>query len=426
MSRLKRWLGDTLFMRLFILMWVALVVSHVVAYSVVTSWHEAPSHAQDEPGPGLPTFPSLPPTPGLEAGPGMRPGGPAGPGGGPMPNRGPRPPMAPGGLTREPPDEQPLPWRGDAQPGAQAASLPPPSHSRAGMLVVDYGIRFLIIGLAAWLGARWLSRPMHTLASASRELTALLGQDPQRLPKLDESRGTTEVRETARVFNDMAQRLSDQFKARGLMLAALSHDLRTPLTRMRMRMVSLPEDPLLDRCVNDIREMNELIDSALQMFRDAGANEPVQNADVCSVVQSLTDDLIEQGQAVTFQGDTAVVKCRPVLLRRVVSNLVGNALRYGQRADVSVRWQGQQVRIVVDDAGPGIPPEQLDAVFQPFYRVESSRNRHTGGTGLGLYIARDLITRQGGTLTLRNRPEGGLRAEVLLPRTHVSGSTQSR
>jgi signal transduction histidine kinase len=297
--------------------------------------------------------------------------------------------------------------------------MAPSDNARVGMLALDYGIRFLIIGLAAWLGARWLSRPMQTLASASRELTASLGQD-RRLPKLDEARGTREVRETAHVFNDMAQRLSDQFKARGLMLAALSHDLRTPLTRMRMRMVSLPEDPLVERCVNDIREMNELIDSALQMFRDAGANEPVQNTDVCSVVQSLTDDLIEQNQPVTFRGDATVVKCRPVLLRRVVGNLVGNALRYGQRADVSVCFQGEHVRIVVDDVGPGIPPDQLEAVFQPFYRVESSRNRHTGGTGLGLYIARDLITRQGGTLTLRNRPEGGLRAEVLLPRGKAS------
>lgn len=378
---LKRWLGDTLFRRLFILMWVALVGSHVVAYSVVTLLHsESPPHGPQAGGPALPTFPSLPPTPGFEHGP----GGPHDPG---------HPDMDDDGPFGEPPID----------------SLP------TGLLVLDYGIRLLIIGLAAWLGARWLSRPMQTLATASRALTASLGQDPG-IPRLDDTQGTTEVRETARVFNDMAKRLNEQFKARGLMVAALSHDLRTPLTRMRLRMVSLPEDPLVERCVNDIHEMNELIDSALQMFRDAGSTEPFQNTELCSVVQSLTDDLVEQGLPVSFQGTAAVVRAQPVLLRRVVSNLVSNALRYGQRADVSVQAHERQVRIVVDDIGPGIPADQLETVFQPFYRVESSRNRDTGGTGLGLYIARDLITRQGGTLTLANRPEGGLRAEVILPR----------
>ncbi|MDO9005464.1 MAG: ATP-binding protein [Aquabacterium sp.] len=389
--KLKRWLGDTLFRRLFILMWVALVGSHVVAYSVVSLLRtELPPHGSEAGGPPLPTFPSLPPTPGFQGGPGE--------------------PGDHGGPFSEPPPPH-------GEDGGHAG--PPMGALPTGLLVLDYGVRLLIIGLAAWLGARWLSRPMQTLAAASRALTASLGQEPG-ISKLDDTEGTTEVRETARVFNDMARRLSEQFRARGLMVAALSHDLRTPLTRMRLRMVSLPDDPLVERCVSDIREMNELIDSALQMFRDSGSTEPFQNTDVCSVVQSLTDDLLEQGQPVTFSGSAAVVRAQPVLLRRVVSNLVSNALRYGQRADVWVQSHAHHVRIVVDDVGPGIPSSQLEAVFQPFYRVESSRNRDTGGTGLGLYIARDLIVRQGGTLTLLNRPEGGLRAEVLLPRGPAS------
>ena len=133
--------------------------------------------------------------------------------------------------------------------------------------------------------------------------------------------------------------------------------------------------------------MNELIDSTLQVFRDAGAAEPAQRTEVFALVQSLADDLVEQGHAVVLEGEPAVALARPAALRRVI-----------------------------DDAGPGIPEGQLEAVFQPFHRVESSRNRHTGGTGLGLYIARDLLQRQGGWLTLSNRREGGLRAEVLLPR----------
>jgi signal transduction histidine kinase len=400
---MRRWLGDTLFRRLFILMWVTLVGSHIVAYSVGALFRaEPPGHG---PGAGLstlPTFPSLPPTPGLDDGPGGH-GGPQGPGS--HPDDGP---------------DQPPP-HGNAQAN-------PPSPFPTSLLVLDYGVRLLIIGLAAWLGARWLSRPMQTLATASRALTASLDQGAGTI-RLNETQGTAEVRETARVFNEMAGQLSEQFKTRGLLVASLSHDLRTPLTRMRMRLTGLPDDPLVDRCVGDIREMNELIDSALELFRGAHATEPVQNTEVCSVVQSLTDDLIEQGQPVSFSGSPAIAPSQPTLLRRVVSNLVSNAIRYGHRADVTVSAQDHQVSIVVDDAGPGIPPDQLDAVFRPFYRVESSRNRHTGGAGLGLYIARDLITRQGGTLTLLNRPQGGLRAEVLLPRGKartVSTPTQSR
>jgi len=412
---MTRWWGDTLFRRLFILMWVTLVGSHVVAFAVGSLLRTAPpGHVQQAPRSTRPRFPSLPPPPGLD-------GGPGGPGG-PPPGMGGRPPSR-GGPGMAPQGPGPGAMPDHTEQAHQAMPFP------TSMLVLDYGVRLLIIGLAAWLGARWLSRPMHTLASASRSLTASLGQDTQ-VARLNETEGTTEVRETARVFNEMAGQLSEQFKTRGLLVASLSHDLRTPLTRMRMRLACLPEDPVLDRCVSDIREMNELIDSALELFRGSSSTEPAQNTDVFSVVQSLTDDLIEQGQPVTFQGAAAIARAQPTLLRRVVSNLIGNAVRYGQRADVTVSLQGDQVSIVVDDAGPGIRPDQLDAVFRPFYRVESSRNRHTGGAGLGLYIARDLMVRQGGTLTLVNRPQGGLRAQVLLPhgqaRAPVSTPTQSR
>jgi signal transduction histidine kinase len=405
----KRWLADTLFVRLFILMWAALVVSHVVAYAVVSMGRPSPPDHGGGSAPiasTLPTFPSLPPTPGLEGRRQPPSGGPAGPG------------QHFDDQGMGPPPHDQAPSLEDRPPGVGAMSW--------GMLALDYGVRLLIIGLAAWQGARWLSKPMRTLAMASKSLSASLRQDTG-VARLNEAEGTAEVRETARVFNEMAGQLSEQFKTRGLLVASLSHDLRTPLTRMRMRLACLPEDPMVERCVGDIREMNELIDSALEMFRGSASTEPFQNTDVCSVVQSLTDDLIEQGQPVTFNGSgAAVARSQPTLLRRVLSNLVTNAMRYGQRAEVSVHLQGGHVRIVVDDHGPGIPPEHLEAVFQPFYRVESSRNRHTGGSGLGLYIARDLITRQSGTLTLSNRAEGGLRAEVLLPGQHVSTPTQNR
>jgi signal transduction histidine kinase len=135
---------------------------------------------------------------------------------------------------------------------------------------------------------------------------------------------------------------------------------------------------------------------------------------VTALVQSITDDCIEQGQPVRFGGTQAVTHAKPSSLKRVVINLVNNAVRYGGRADVQVRQTDEHVVITIDDNGPGIPPRHLEGVFEPLYRIEHSRNRDTGGTGLGLYIARDLIRKQAGELTLRNRAEGGLRAEVRL------------
>lgn len=385
---MKKWFADTLFKRLFILMWVALVGSHLLAYGVATKRFFGAS------GPAislsnLPTLPSLPPTPGLPANP---------PGDGP-------------------PDRPPPPPR-DGGPGGP----PPIDHSKGHpglpteMLLLDYGVRLLFIGLAAWWGARWLSAPMRRLTQASRSLGAALGRD-ESPPRLDE-RGTVEVRNAARVFNEMAGQLHEQFRSRGLLVAAISHDLRTPLTRMRMRLENMgtEQHPAVARCIADVREMNELIDTVLTVFRDAGAAEPTQPTDVCALVQAMADDLTEQGQPVTLESDEpAVAQAQPAALRRVLANLLSNAVRYGERAHVRVARQGAQVNVVIDDDGPGIPPEHLEAVFQPFYRVESSRSRHTGGTGLGLYIARDLIQRQGGSISLINRAEGGLRVQVVLP-----------
>jgi signal transduction histidine kinase len=279
-------------------------------------------------------------------------------------------------------------------------------------------VRLLVIGLAAWWGARWLSRPTRRLVQAARGLAASLrrGEAPA---QLDDAHGVHEVREAAQVFNDMARQLHEQFNTRALLMAAISHDLRTPLTRMRMRLES-SGDADAARSIADIREMDSLLKAALEVFRGASAPEPLQSTDVFALVQSLTDDLRELGQPVSLSGEPVVAPVQPAALRRAVGNLLGNALRYGGRAQASVLRTPGGVRIVIDDLGPGIPPAQLEAVFRPFYRVEGSRNRVTGGTGLGLHIARDLVLRQGGTLTLSNRPEGGLRAEVTLPASPAS------
>lgn len=390
------WFTDTLAKRLFLLMWAALVGSHLLAYAAVHLLQfgpHAPAH--------LPTLPSLPPTPGLSEGP---PGGP------------PDPPAPPD----RPEHKQAL--------GEPAAPLAPPRHPAdrpehhhaprlsLGVLLLDYGLRLLVIALAAWWGSRWLARPMRELVQASEQLAGTL-EGPARPQGLDEGSGTREVREAARVFNGMAQRLRRQFSERGLMVAAISHDLRTPLTRLRIRLETLdaPAEQR-ERAAADIRAMNALIDQTLSLFRGAG-DEALQDTDVAALVQALADDLAEQGRPVQAQVEgPAVARVLPQALRRALDNLLGNALRYGAGPiRLSLLREPGALLLRVDDDGPGIPPEQLEAVFQPFYRLEASRNRETGGSGLGLYIARDLVQRMGGSLRLLNRPEGGLRAELRLP-----------
>jgi len=423
-TRVKAWLADTLFKRLFALMWLALVISHAVAFFVVT-----------RNGPAIgrwPTFPSLPPVSfarrvappasdaasSAQAFPGMsmppRPFGDGGPPGwrggmGAPTDMGGRPPFAN-------PGDGPGPMRLNGGPGNRLAPGAASVGLPAAMAFLDYGIRLLIIGLAAWFGARWLSAPMRRLQAASRTLGRSLARN-EAPPEVDETAGTVEVRETAHVFNEMSRQLSDQVHSRALLVAAISHDLRTPLTRIRMRLEASEGDPLTARSIADIHEMDDLIESALEVFRSASTHEePCETTDVYALVQAIIDDLADLGQPVGVRGEPAPAQVQTAGLRRVVANLVNNALRYGKRADVSVQTQDDAVLIVIEDEGPGIPAAQLDAVMQPFFRLESSRNRLTGGSGLGLYIARDLIARQGGGLTLANRAEGGLRATIALKR----------
>jgi signal transduction histidine kinase len=407
LAQALHWLGDTLAKRLFWLLWVALVVSHLVAFLSVNALHGREGFgALGRAVERLPPMPGLPPL-----------GGPGGP-----------PDIGPDGPPLLPPPE-PGPDGFGAGPAIvlrEPMPAPGPTDDRFAkgppwtVIALDLAIRALLIALAAWLGSRWLAKPVARLVRASHRLGDALAQG-KALPQIDESRGTREVREAAAVFNRMARELKNQFDARGLMISAISHDLRTPLTRMRMRLETGDAAPALrERCVADIREMDGLIDSVLDLFRGQHAATPLQRTDVAALVQSLVDDLVEQGAAVsadTAQAAYAVVPADPRALRRVLGNLIGNGLRYGERVRVAVQGDADgALSIVIDDDGPGIPADGLDAVFEPFVRVEASRNRASGGVGLGLFIARELMRHQGGELRIANRPEGGLRAEVRLPR----------
>lgn len=406
LSRALHWLGDTLARRLFWLLWVALVASHLVAYLSVSALHGPEGFgALGRAVERLPPMPGLPPL------------------GGPVPRE-----LAPEGLPPLPPPEPGPGGFGDGPVIALREPMPGPAPADDRfangppwtVIALDLGIRMLLIALAAWLGSRWLAKPVARLVRASHRLGEALAQG-KALPQIDEARGTREVREAAQVFNRMARELKHQFDARGLMVAAISHDLRTPLTRMRMRLETGEAAPALrERCVADIREMDGLIDTVLELFRGQhGAAAALQRTDVGALVQSMVDDLVEQGAAVsadTASAGDAVAPADPLALKRVLGNLIGNGLRYGQRVRVALRGDDDTLRIVIDDDGPGVPNDQLEAVFEPFVRVEASRSRASGGVGLGLFIARELMRRQGGDLHIVNRAEGGLRAEVGLPR----------
>lgn len=292
----------------------------------------------------------------------------------------------------------------------------PPPHGPPGLfqlgLLMDISVRLLALLLAAWVGARWLSEPVRKLASAAKEL----GCDIHRAPMLEE--GTLECREATRVFNQMHARIREQMVQRDQFVAAVSHDLRTPLTRLSLRVQSLPDPLARQRFGKDIVEMDEMIRTTLDYLRGMADPEPLVLLDVDSLLHSLAEDAQDSAQDVQVidHAATAPLLAQPSALRRCLGNLIENAVRYGKNARISLLDKGNQLQISVHDNGPGLADDELDKVLTPFYRLESSRNRHTGGVGLGLATASDIAHRHGGRLKLANHPAGGLVATLFLPR----------
>jgi signal transduction histidine kinase len=357
-----RWrlLPGTLFGRLALLLGVAVLISHVLAIKLM-----------------------------FEVGPDLF---------GPPPGN---PPMGP------PPGNPPM---GPLSPGLAGA----PGLMRLGLLL-DISVRLAALMLAAWIGARWLAQPVQRLADAAREL----GHDIHRPPLVEE--GSDECRQATRVFNQMQAQICKQLSERDSFVAAVSHDLRTPLTRMTLRAECLEDTEQRVSFRRDIAEMNDMITATLDHLRGVASGESMELLDVGSLLSSLVDDYLTWDHPVTLLEPVPSCPMAPLqtqaqALRRCVSNIVDNAVRYGGSAQIRYFDKGDLLCIEVSDPGPGMAPADLDRALTPFYRAEGSRNRNSGGVGLGLSIANDIARRLHGEVQLKNGSGGGLVVTVVLPR----------
>lgn len=268
-----------------------------------------------------------------------------------------------------------------------------------------------LIALLSWFAVRLVLRPLQRMTTAAEAF----GRDI-RQPPLDTG-GPAEVRQAAQVFNVMQDRIREAMAERTQILAAVTHDLKTPLTRMRLRLEACEDAGLREKLGGDLDAMQRLVDEGLDLARSMASGEAAVRMDVGALLASIADDAADAGQPVRYAGPTGVLtEGQPNGLRRAIENLIDNALKYGGEADILLETAKDAIVVRILDRGPGIPADRLDEVLQPFVRLEASRSRESGGTGLGLAIAANLVAAQGGTLTLDNRPDGGLEARIALPR----------
>jgi signal transduction histidine kinase len=278
-------------------------------------------------------------------------------------------------------------------------------------LLLTLGVLLAVVLGLSFVAVRWLSRPLRTLADAAEAL----GKNIHRAPLPED--GPTELRQAAQAFNTMQSRLVRYIEDRTQVLAAMSHDLKTPLTRLRLRAELLDDEALRQRFEQDLREMEAMVTDALAALRGLDGPAVSLPIDLMALLESLQADNEEMGREVSISGRTrAPLVGDPARLKRCIANLVDNAVIYGQRARIEVDDSAQALCLHIRDDGPGIPEALLERVFDPFFRIEASRSRATGGTGLGLSIARNIARAAGGDLSLHNLAGGGLEARLLLPR----------
>ncbi|NDY92816.1 HAMP domain-containing protein [Ideonella sp. TBM-1] len=278
-------------------------------------------------------------------------------------------------------------------------------------LVSSLAVLLAAVLALSWWAVRRVTQPLRQLAEAAEGL----GHDLSRPPLPTD--GPQEVEQANRAFNTMQARLRRTLDERTRMLTAMSHDLKTPLTRMRLRAELLDDEALRERMTHDLDEMTQMVGDTLAFLRGLEQPQEHRPVDLDALLESLVADQQAMGRSVSLRGRAVAPWVGDAArLRRCVGNLVDNAVLYGQRADLQLQDGPTGLVLRVRDQGPGIPPESLEQVFEPFFRLEASRNRVSGGSGLGLGIARHIAETAGGSLRLRNHPEGGLEAELRLPR----------
>lgn len=280
------------------------------------------------------------------------------------------------------------------------------------------GIFYQLLLVAAGLGivlyamTRTITNPLLALAGAAEAVGRGVRQEP--LKEI----GAREIREATRAFNTMQERLHRYLDSRTHVLAAMSHDLRTPLTRMRLRVETLDDLELRERFIMDLDEMNAMVMGALNLFKGQNDEEPTRAVDINQLLEELRVQFAELGETVRIEGSVREpIAVKPQALKRCLTNLLSNAIQYGERATVVVDDLPAELGLRILDDGPGIPEAALEQVFEPYFRLEDSRNPATGGTGLGLSIARDIAQAHGGSLVLANRAPRGLEATLRLPRS---------
>jgi signal transduction histidine kinase len=290
--------------------------------------------------------------------------------------------------------------------------IAPPSTGLSPWVASALCLQLAVLGVFTWLAVRTVTQPLEKLARAADQLGPEF--DGARVPE----DGPTEVAHAAAAFNAMQQRIADHLTERIQILAAVSHDLQSPITRMRLRVDTLEDDALKTKMQADLVAMQELVREGIEFVKSssAAAESPVAT-DLQALLESLVYDYADAGQEILLQGRVDITfVTRPSLLRRLLINLIDNALKFGREVTVRADIIGRsRITIAVCDRGPGIPPDELQAVVRPFHRLELSRSRETGGTGLGLAIAEKLAGSLAGELKLSNRAGGGLEASVTIP-----------
>jgi signal transduction histidine kinase len=294
-----------------------------------------------------------------------------------------------------------------------ATALPESGLTFSRQFLLSMAIMAIVVLAVSVWAVRRVTAPLASLSAAAERLGNDLNAPP--MPEA----GTVETQQASRAFNTMQARLRGLIENRTLMLAAISHDLRTPLTLLRLRAENVDNAAEREKMLGTIAEMEQMVAATLAFARDQAEAEPRRPTDLSALLASAVHDMSDAGFDAAMEPAPAVVReCQPGALKRALTNLLDNAVKYGKRARAAIRETPAAVEITIDDDGPGIPENELGRALQPFYRVEESRSRETGGVGLGLAIAASAVQAHGGELTLLNRPEGGLRARVSLPVKH--------